>query len=138
MTSIPKIFILILVSLCCTLPGCSKNKDSLDKDNHRETKQFQKHTNKVYLLTQANLPPEIQYQIVDNLDVSKKTYGSSDHVKRELADEARNKGADAIIGLKIWFSPSLFGWATPHASGIAIKIINSANVDLRSLDGELF
>lgn len=91
------------------------------------------------LLVRGELPPTVQYEILGRIAVRKQSYGSIDWALDRLADEARIAGATAVIAVVTSFAPAVWGWATPHATGFAIRITESsveAVADMVKIRGE--
>jgi hypothetical protein len=97
--------------------------------------KYPPHGNRVWV-TRASLPPTLRFEVLGQLDVGKVWYGPAHEVLRSLADGARKLGADAVIEVRTWHQPSGWSWAAPHGSGKAVKILEPAPVDLRSLGGD--
>lgn len=95
--------------------------------------KYAPHNNQV-LVTKASLPTNAKYEVLAQLRVGKRWYGSSKDVYQSLADGAREIGADAVVEAKIWYQPSGFSWSVPHGSGKAVKILDSASVDLKNVE----
>jgi hypothetical protein len=83
-------------------------------------------------LTEQDLPANTPHVILGAIDKSKVSYGSKDSLYPDMAEEAREMGANAVIQVDDFLAPSWFGWATPHLKGKAVKlddpsILNSMN-----------
>jgi len=107
------------------LSGCSAHNPFI-VSNTTDTKsvsttKYPPHTNKVYV-TENSLPASMKYEILESIEVGKVWYGSSDNVKKSMADRAREIGANAVIEIKTWHQPSGFSWAAPHGSGKAVRM----------------
>jgi hypothetical protein len=94
-------------------------------------KTFPPHSNKIYVV-KTSLPPSIQFDEINRIDVGKIWYGNADNSIKDMADKARMLGADAIIEVRTWLQPSGFAWAAPHGSCKAIKFKDKRKVDLSS------
>ena len=75
------------------------------------------HDRKIFL-TKESLPAG-SYQVVAKLDVTKTWYGSNEAVLDELADMARELGADVVIDVADWQQPVGFSWSAPQGFGTA-------------------
>jgi hypothetical protein len=78
------------------------------------------------------------YIAAKDIKVSKKWYGSTAEMFGELADRARKVGADAVINVRTWHSPSGFAWAAPHAGGMAVKLTEAGRKALPNLEGRCY
>ncbi len=78
------------------------------------------------------------YTTVKDIKVSKKWYGSTAEMFSKLADRARKVGADAVINVRTWHSPSGFAWAAPHAGGMAVKLTEAGRKALPGLEGRCY
>lgn len=85
-------------------------------------------------ITSGDLP-EGSYTILQKLNVAKGWYGATEDAEEDMADRARALGADAVILVKTWQSPSFVAWATPHASGEAVKFTHPESLDFAALPG---
>ncbi len=56
----------------------------------------------------------------------------------ELAEEAREKGADAVIGVRVWEGNGTWSWTATYTSGLAIKWTDAGRQALRNLDGRCY
>lgn len=54
----------------------------------------------------------------------------------QLAEGARELGADTVVEVKTWHQPAGWSWSAPHGSGKAVKILEPASVDLSALPGD--
>lgn len=80
------------------------------------------HTARV-LVTEAKLPPDVEYEVIARIDVGRAWYGRTLTVHEQLARRARNLGADAVVEVETWFQPSGYSWWAPHGRGTAVKIV---------------
>ena len=126
--------IVMVVALFLSCFACTTRtvKNAVGTPPISETK-YAPHNNPV-LVTKASLPTSAKYEVIEQLRVGKRWYGSSKDVYQSMADGAREIGADAVIEVKIWYQPSGFSWSAPHGSGKAIKIMDPASVDLKNVD----
>ncbi len=115
------------------LMGCSAHNSFVSQ---LSPTKYAPHSNPVYV-TSSTLPGTAKYEILGQLEVGKRWYGSSRNVLQSLADGARNKlGANAVVEAKTWYRPSGWSWAAPHGSGKAVKITEPASVDFATLGGD--
>lgn len=129
---------LLMFLLALALAGCSAhsqlNITSVTETKPLSDKTYPPHAKEVFITKDA-LPEGTRYEALATIDVGKASYGKVDYVLEEFAKAARNIGADAVVGIKIWFQPGGWGWATPHGTGTAVKLAEGATVDFKSLDG---
>jgi uncharacterized protein YbjQ (UPF0145 family) len=81
----------------------------------------------------------VHYQVLGRIAVRKQSYGSIDWALDRLAAEARKAGAIAVVDVVTSFAPAMGGWATPHATGIAVRITTpsiEAVADMVRIKGE--
>jgi hypothetical protein len=81
------------------------------------------------LVTEARLGPEVEYQVIAEIDVGRAWYGRSLSVHEQLARRARALGADAVVEVETWFQPSGYSWWAPHGRGKAVKIVAGITPD---------
>lgn len=129
----------ILSALACVvmMTGCAAHSPFILKttaDVHpTATKQYAPQGGPV-LVVRGPLPSSIQYEPIALIDVGKVWYGGADNVLQDMANQARQLGADAVINVRTWRQPSGFAWAAPHGKGQAVKLINRpSDNQLRSL-----
>lgn len=84
------------------------------------------------------LPESARYEALAQVKAIEDGYGELATAERRLADEARKLGADAVINVKAWHAPRPTAWASPHAEGLAVKIIDPASVDLDAVTGNWY
>lgn len=115
----------LMVFVLSMLLGCSAHSPMIVKNttntNMVSSKKYPSHHNKVFL-TQQSLPPNVEYEIIAEINVGKIWYGKSDDVYESIAIRAKELGADAVVEIKRWKQPSGFSWAAPHGSGKAVKL----------------
>lgn len=120
-------FRLLLVCLGLIVAGCSAHSPMILKNttdvHHSSTQRYPSHSNPV-LIVEGPLPADIEYEIIATIDVGKIWYSGSEGILVEMANRARQMGADAVINVKRWRQPSGFAWAAPHGQGQAVKILN--------------
>jgi hypothetical protein len=87
-------------------------------------------------ITADRLPPTVEYEVIERIDVGSSTYGSSEKVDKMLADRARAVGADAVIEVSHWWQPSGWAWAAPHGAGQAIKLKSPDSVSFEGQSGQ--
>lgn len=123
------------------LAGCSSPHSPVSTKRYEMTppavapsQVYAAHTNKVWVTT-SDLPAQVKYEVVQQIDVGSKWYGSVERLNPHFGKLARKVGADAVIRVKTWHSPSGFSWSAPQGQGFAIKIISPEDFDLTSLSG---
>jgi hypothetical protein len=77
---------------------------------------------RILLVRGADLPATVQYEVVGRIAVRKQSYGPIGWALDRLAAEARLAGANAVLDVVTAFAPAVWGVATPHATGIAVRI----------------
>jgi hypothetical protein len=123
-------FLILLVSACAentTTPVAGTEAVKTYPAHNRQVK-----------LVQGELPPGTDYEVLGKVKAIDAWYGGSENVEREIAQDARALGADAVIQVKIWFAPRALAWAAPHAEGMAVKLRRPESVDLNSLPGNSY
>lgn len=130
---------LILIALVLALGACSAHSpfiltNTTEGKSATSAKKYQSHSKPV-LVTQSGLPADIQYELVETVEVGKIWYGGSSSVDESMAARAREIGADAVILTKHWHQPSGFSWAAPHGSGQAVKILNVDPAAIKTIPG---
>jgi hypothetical protein len=100
-------------------------------------KSYPGHTNKVFVTT-AMLPEGIQYEEIANIDYGKSRGGEIEEVFQALAEEARNIGADAVIGASAWRSPRGYSWRAPQGKGIAVRLLDESSFDWSQIEGNWY
>jgi hypothetical protein len=113
------------LAVLLALSGCAAHsplilKNTTDSVPASQSK-YPPHSDKVFV-TEQELPPGTQFEVISPVDVGKIWYGSSDSVLVSMADRARELGANAVIEVRTWHQPSGFAWAAPHGSGQAVHI----------------
>ncbi len=56
------------------------------------------------------------------VEVEGSGYGGAEKLYPELADNARELGANAILDAEIYYAPSGWSWAAPHIKGRAVRV----------------
>jgi hypothetical protein len=128
--------------LAAVLSACSAHspfilQNTTDSASAADAKAYPAHTNKVRV-TSGGLPPDVSYEVLENIEVGRIWYGRGETAQKQLAERARKIGADAVISVKTWYQPSGFSWAAPHCSGTAVKLKEPGSFDLGTLPGEWF
>ena len=129
----------LAAALLLGLAGCAAHspmilRNTTDADLHLQNPE-KPHTNKVLFLDHA-LPANVEYKLLSDINAGRIWYGGADSVLEQMADKARELGADAVVEVGTWHQPSGFAWAAPHGSGKAVKIVNKDKVDLNKLGGQ--
>ncbi len=96
---------------------------------------YEPHGNPVWVTSEA-LPDTARYEVLGELEVGRVWYGGQDKALVQLAEGARQLGADAVVEVKTWHQPAGWSWSAPHGSGKAVKILDPASVDLSALPGD--
>ena len=123
-----RIYPFALAGLFLLMAGCASG-------THRLTAAtYAGHTNPVFI-TKATLPSE-SFEPIADLELSKGWYGSTDNTQQALADRARELGADAVLSMKSWHAPSAWSWASPYASGKAVRLRGDPKQILNGVGGD--
>ena len=130
--------------LFCTILfifGCSAHNPFIIKNTTDispiSNNKYAAHTDKIFI-TKTALPSEVEYEVLEQIEIGKVWYGSKGNIKESLANRARQIGADAIVNFKSWHQPSGWSWAAPHGSGTAVKIEDKSTVNFSVLEGEWY
>lgn len=131
--------VLIVLALVVDLSGCTAHSpliltNTTDIDSQPQTRA-PAHSNKVFF-PDAPLPESVKFEVLGEINAGRIWYGRAESVLEQMADKAREIGADALIEVGVWFQPSGFAWAAPHGTGKAIRILNKEAVDLTKLGGK--
>lgn len=134
-----KRFWLFALALLVGLEGCAAHspfifKNTTDSEAYSQT-PAQAHSNKVLFLD-SSLPEGVKFEVLGEINAGRIWYGGTDSVLNQMAEKARELGADAVIEIGTWYQPSGFAWAAPHGTGKAIRILNKGSVDLSKLGGQ--
>jgi hypothetical protein len=89
-------------------------------------------------ITKAALPASAKFERVAQIDVGRVTYGIAEVVLIDMADKARELGADAVVEVDIWFQVGSWAWAVPHGKGQAVKMLDKASVDFSTMVGSWY
>tara|TARA_R110000868_G_scaffold1158_8_gene8913 strand:+ start:226 stop:687 length:462 start_codon:yes stop_codon:yes gene_type:complete len=123
------------------LAGCSSPHSPVSTKRYEMTppavapsQVYAAHENKIWVTT-ADIPADVKYEVIQQIDVGSKWYGDVERLNPHFAKLARKVGADAVIRVKTWHSPNGFSWAAPQGQGYAVKIISPEKFDLTSLSG---
>ncbi|MDX1380236.1 MAG: hypothetical protein R3233_03905 [Xanthomonadales bacterium] len=76
-------------------------------------------------IIETDLPGHVAYERIADVDVARAWYASRDAARVQLAEAARELGADAVVDARVWLQPSGFAWAAPHARGVAVRWSNA-------------
>ena len=82
---------------------------------------------RVYI-TEETLPNTIQYTDLGEISVNQMWYTGAEELWGELAQKARERGANAVIKVEAFRAPSAFAWAAPHLEGRAIRVSDTAKL----------
>lgn len=126
------------------IAGCKSPHSPVSFKSHQITpppvapsQTYAARTDKVWVTT-TDLPESVKYEIIQQIDVGSKWYGSTEKLNRLFAKLARKAGADAVIRVTTWYAPSGFSWAAPQGQGYAVKIISPKDFDLTTLAGSWY
>ncbi len=129
-------FILALTPLLFT--GCAVHSPMLGFNrtvlSHEVPEHYSPHTNLVFI-TKKSLPPSVKCDNLCQIDVGKVWWGNTEWVLRDMANRAREVGADALIEVNTWHQPAGWSWAAPHGVGKAVKIPEKAAIDFSTIEG---
>ncbi|MDO8290592.1 MAG: hypothetical protein Q7T44_15365 [Parvibaculum sp.] len=132
----------LVLTFIAGIAGCSSPHSPVSTKRYEVTpvapsQTYAAHTNKIWV-TEADLPANVKYEVIQKIDVGSKWYGDVERLNPHFAKLARKAGADAVIRVTTWHSPSGFSWAAPQGQGYAVKIISPKDFDLTSLAGGWF
>ena len=83
--------------------------------------QYQRYNGTVLLFDKDN-PIEVNGESHGQVSVGSGWYGSSSKLYPELAEEARNHGANVVVNIESYYAPGGGAWAAPHLQGLALKV----------------
>ena len=87
---------------------------------------------RVYITEEA-LPNTIQYTDLGKIGVNQMWYTGMEELWGELAQKARERGANAVINVEAFRAPAAFAWAAPHLEGRAIRVSDTAKLAATSV-----
>ena len=133
--------VLALAALALGSVGCKAHspvilKPTTDFYAERGASKYPPHNNKVFI-TQQELPAD-SVEVLGRIEHGRVWYGSWKNIRGPMADEGRKMGADAVMNVRAWKQPSGWSWASPHGTGVAVKIKDPDRLDLSKFDGESF
>lgn len=118
---------IVLLAGLAALAGCSAHNPLIVGHTTQvqpvSSESYAAHQARV-LVTEAKLAPEVEYEVIAQIDVGRAWYGRSMSVHEQLARRARDLGADAVVEVETWFQPSGYSWWAPHGRGKAVKIVS--------------
>jgi len=128
-----------LLLVAAALAGCQAHspmimKDTIDVTMAPNAPKLEPHTEKV-LFVDGTLPASVKYETLAEINAGAVWYGGPDGLLNAMADKARAIGADAVVEIGTWKQPSGFSWASPHATGKAVRIVNKKSTNLSALGG---
>lgn len=74
------------------------------------------------LLFSGTLPRSVEYEVLGTIVVRKATAAGDDWALERLAEEARTVGTNAVMGVRMGFTPLLGAWVAPKGTDIAVRI----------------
>lgn len=117
--------------------GCAtKNPDGTAPTPEPEEVERAEHKGPVCMLERW-LPTGMKYEEIDEIDVKKTWYGSTDGMLSPLADEAREVGANVVMSVRTGHSVGLVAWARPYAEGMAVWVPEMTDEMCEKLKGQL-
>jgi len=111
---------LCLMLLALSLAGCGGQTLQAPPASPTPTPAAQR----ILMIRSATLPPSVTYDIIGPLAVRKLSFGAVEWALQQLAQQAREVGANAVADVAISFAPSWLGVANPHGKGVAIRILS--------------
>lgn len=109
--------------------------------NKAQTETFASRTGQVCLLA-GSLPDTVQVVSIGKIKASKGTYGSTNELMPQIANEARFLGADAVIDLQAkqkFRGPLPWRVTSPSGIGTAVRFVDrTATFDCLLVGGKLF
>lgn len=130
--SIPLALFTLLVSGCAV--HSPMRMTSMTSVSKQAEKTFPPRTGKVFM-TKGVLPASAKFESIAQIDTGKVSYGDTDVVFIDMANKARELGADAVIQVVSWYQVAAWAWAAPHGKGHAIKILDKDSVDFSTMVG---
>ncbi|MGV8997456.1 MAG: hypothetical protein ACOH12_10965 [Parvibaculaceae bacterium] len=131
----------LALAIAFGIAGCSSPHSPMSTKQYRETptqtssaKTYPAHKRKVWI-TVADLPANVKYDVIEQIDVGAHWYGSVAKLNPLFAKVARKAGADAVIRVKTWYQPTSPVIISPEGVGQAVKIIEPKDFDLTTLPG---
>lgn len=144
-----KLFIaLALCGVLAALPACGNGQLLGDKKTYvqankplptraiQQAGKYPPHSRTIWI-TPSALPPDVEYEVLEQLKVKPKWGGTVRKVEAKMADRARALGADMIIKEDIAFGHTMFGASVPVGRAEAIKL-KSSGFDPKTLAGGWF
>lgn len=126
--------IVIRAALCVGLAlGLSSCASQPKTDKVAAPAQAQRASDANVFVTAQSLPPE-SYTFIADIEIGSNVRFGYGDANKELAERARQLGADAVINAETKYYPSAFSWAAPHGKGQAVKLKSKSAVD--SLQGK--
>lgn len=130
--------------ICVFVTGCGSAHNPMTFKSYETTpvsggdkQTYATHTDKIWVTTD-DLPKNVKYKVIEEVDVSSHWYGPASKLNPLFAKLGRRDGADAIILVKTWHQPSGFSWSAPQGHGVAVKIVEPKNFDFTTLSGGWF
>ena len=130
--------VVIVAVVASSLAGCASRKASeAPVVAEPEPVARPAHKGPVCLLERW-LPTGTKYDEVEEVSVKKAFYGSVDGLLPDLADQAREMGANVVHKMRSGQSVGLIAWARPYAYGDAVQAPGFAEEQCEKLGGRLF
>ena len=76
------------------------------------------------LVTFNALPAQGEFEILGQVDVHSRWFGSTSKATKLLAEKARSMGGNAVVEARVWQAPAFPAMVAPHGSGIVVRIDN--------------
>jgi hypothetical protein len=118
--------------------GCaSRSKEAVQAPPEPEPVARPAHKGPVCLLEKW-LPTGTKFEDVEEVSVKKAFYGSVDGILPDLADQARELGANVVHKMRTGQSIGLIAWARPYAYGDGVFVPTITDEQCEKLGGRLF
>ena len=112
------------LALAFSLANCS----SPSQESKAPVPAAQATSDSKVFVTEQSLPPE-SYTFIADIEIGSNVRFGYGDANKELAEKARQMGADAVINAETKYYPSAFSWAAPHGKGKAVKLKSKNVVD---------
>ena len=126
---------IILLAAFVALSACS----TAPKTVEEVEVTYSPHSNKVILVETHNVPANLKYKRIDDISLTAIWASSFHRVKKMMADQAREAGADAVINVITYSSRNgLLFRANSCAEGTAVHIEDKTQPEWINIIGERY
>ncbi|MBS1139290.1 MAG: hypothetical protein H6R13_743 [Proteobacteria bacterium] len=74
------------------------------------------------LVTFNALPAEGDFEVLGQIDVHSRWFGTTSKAMKLLAEKSKFIGGNAVVESRVWLAPAFPAMIAPHGSGIAVRI----------------